>query len=182
MRRHRNRGGGAFVGTLFILIGASLLLERLGVIEPRLMDSFWEYWPLLVIGWGLFRVLRAARSARAWSSGRRWSAPGGRRRRRRRSTMNAAKVRGSEVARLALELMLASFACWLVIQNTLLLAFDPWASRPVALVAASALVKAAGLVLASVWPWAVLAAVGSGLTGLWLAARIAASRRHGGVA
>lgn len=96
--------------------------------------------------------------------------------------MNAAKVRGAEVGRLALELVLASFACWLVIQNTLLLAFDPWASRPVALVAAGALMKAAGLVLASVWPWAVLAAVGFGLSGLWLAARIAASRRNGGVA
>lgn len=55
----RNRSGGAFFGAILILIGATMLLERLDVIEPRLVYAFWEYWPLLFMGWGLFRILQA---------------------------------------------------------------------------------------------------------------------------
>jgi len=96
--------------------------------------------------------------------------------------MNTARVRGTEVARFALELLLVSFAAWLVIQNTLLLAFDPWSTRPAALVAIAALLKAAGHVLVALWPYELFAlAACAGITA-GLVARIASRRRNGGLA
>lgn len=94
--------------------------------------------------------------------------------------MGAANVRSAAVARLAIELMLAAFAAWLVLQNTLLLALDPLAVRPPAWVAAAALVKALGLVALAVWPWAVAAAAGFALCAGLLAVGLLARRRAGG--
>lgn len=83
--------------------------------------------------------------------------------------MTAASVRargaqrggsGSTAAvRLAIEVMLGAFACWLVVQNLLLLAFEPWATRPAALVAVAAVLRAGLHLLAAVWPIALFLAV-----------------------
>jgi hypothetical protein len=46
-----------------------------------------------------------------------------------------------EIARVAVELVLASFAVWLVVQNAVLLLLHPWKSTPAPLVVAGALFK-----------------------------------------
>ena len=82
-------------------------------------------------------------------------------------TAASARARGTHregagstaVVRLAIEVMLGAFACWLVVQNLLLLAFEPWASRPAVLVAISAVLRAGIHLIAAVWPIALFLAV-----------------------
>ena len=93
--------------------------------------------------------------------------------------MTAASLRSKEAARLAIELVLAALACWLVIQNTLLLALDPWVARPAVLVVVAAVLKAAGHVIAASWPLIVFNAVAVGAIASVLAAR-ALARAPGG--
>lgn len=81
--------------------------------------------------------------------------------------------------RITIEVLLASFACWLVVQNALLLALDPWALRPAVWAAIAAIFKAAGLVLALVWPWLALGAIGLAAAVAVLAARLTARGERG---
>jgi len=57
--RSSRRGGGAAFGIVLIVLGTLLLLERLDLIDPFIMRSVWDYWPLLFVAWGLFRIVQA---------------------------------------------------------------------------------------------------------------------------
>ena len=54
-RHERRRGGGIVFGLLLVVIGSGLLLERFDMLNLPLSD-YWEYWPVLVIVWGLYRI------------------------------------------------------------------------------------------------------------------------------
>jgi hypothetical protein len=63
-----------------------------------------------------------------------------------------------EVARVAVELVLATFAAWLVVQNAALILMHPWKETPAPLVVAGALLKVALHLASVVWPWVLVAA------------------------
>ncbi len=66
------------------------------------------------------------------------------------------RLRPASVARLALELALATFTLWLVVQNAALLLYGAPGS-PRAFVLLGALLKALVTVLGAVWPWSLVA-------------------------
>lgn len=83
--------------------------------------------------------------------------------------MTSRRLSPASVARLLLELALAAFTIWLVVQNALILALEPWKSPPPALLVVGSLIKVAATLVAAVWPWAVVllllaAAIIAGLT------------------
>ena len=58
--RHRTGFGGAFIGMVLAGIGVLLLLQNLGFV---FVENLWDYWPVLLIVFGL------ARAASAWGVG-----------------------------------------------------------------------------------------------------------------
>jgi len=77
--------------------------------------------------------------------------------------------RAVAVGRILVELTLAAFAIWLVVQNALLLWHGPWAVTPPALVLAGALLKTGRILITALWPWplmifAISAMLGAALT------------------
>jgi len=48
--------GGAFVGLIVVGIGVLLLLQNLGIV---IVDDLWDYWPVILIVFGLMKVLHA---------------------------------------------------------------------------------------------------------------------------
>lgn len=82
--------------------------------------------------------------------------------------MTRASLRAARIARVALELLLATLALWLVVQNALLLAASPWKATPAALVVVEALGKVGFAVLRTIGPWAALAAIAAGLGMAWV--------------
>jgi predicted membrane protein len=56
-RRHPRHGmGGLLVGGLIVLIGLMILLDNMGIIR---MHDIWRFWPVLLIVYGVARVLDA---------------------------------------------------------------------------------------------------------------------------
>jgi len=86
-------------------------------------------------------------------------------------------TRSKAGVRLAIELVLGAFACWLVIQNLLLLALEPWATRPAALVAIAAVLRAGVHLIVAVWPIALFLA--ATLVALTTALVVRFARAHG---
>lgn len=82
--------------------------------------------------------------------------------------MTTRGIRAADVARIALELILATFAIWLVVQNTLLLWQGPWA--PHALAVAGVLFKVARMLVAALWPWPLMILAVSSMLGAAIAA------------
>ncbi len=56
MRRYRYRSGtsGILIGGVIVLIGLLLLLDNLGIV---VFHDVWRYWPVLLIVWGVSRIL-----------------------------------------------------------------------------------------------------------------------------
>ncbi len=53
-RHHRHGTGGIVIGGLIVLIGLMILLDNLGIIR---VHDVWRYWPVLLIVYGVSRVL-----------------------------------------------------------------------------------------------------------------------------
>lgn len=53
-RGHHNPAPGIFVGGIIIAVGLSLLLDNLGIIR---LHDIWQYWPVLLIVWGVSHIL-----------------------------------------------------------------------------------------------------------------------------
>lgn len=85
------------------------------------------------------------------------------------------------LARLALELALATFTMWLVVQNALILALEPWKTPPPALVVAGSLIKVSATLIAALWPWvaAALVVAAALIVALTRRAPVAQEVRHG---
>lgn len=73
--------------------------------------------------------------------------------------MSERRLRPTALARFALELALATFTLWLIVQNVLIVVLEPWKAPPAAIVVAGSVVKIALTVIAAVWPWLLAAAV-----------------------
>lgn len=95
--------------------------------------------------------------------------------------MRKPALRPAAIARLALELTLATFTMWLVVQNALILALDPWKSPPPALLVAGSLIKVSATLIAVLWPWMlVMLLVASALiAGLTRRVPVGEEVRHG---
>ena len=60
MRRHRSGAGGIVIGGLIVAIGLMLLLDNMGIVR---FHDVWRYWPVLLIVFGVSRVLESHRPA-----------------------------------------------------------------------------------------------------------------------
>jgi len=67
--------------------------------------------------------------------------------------MSDRRLKPAAIARLLLELALATFTMWLVVQNALILALDPWKAPPPALLVLGSLIKVSATLIAALWPW-----------------------------
>jgi hypothetical protein len=85
------------------------------------------------------------------------------------------------IARLALELALATFTMWLVVQNALILALEPWKPAPPALLVLGSLIKVSASLVAALWPWVVAALVAASVLIVALTRRVPVRKevRHG---
>lgn len=54
---HFVRSGGLLPGVILMIIGTAILLDHMGVIP---VDRLWRFWPLILIGGGLFRLLETS--------------------------------------------------------------------------------------------------------------------------
>jgi predicted membrane protein len=54
--RHRNRSGshGIFFGAIVVAVGVLLLLDNLGIFR---FHDIWQYWPVLLIAWGVSHLV-----------------------------------------------------------------------------------------------------------------------------
>jgi predicted branched-subunit amino acid permease len=82
--------------------------------------------------------------------------------------MERPRITTGHVARVAVELLLATLSLWLVVQNLLLIATHPWKSTPQALVAAQALLKVGAALTVALGPWMALAGLVAGVGAIWL--------------
>lgn len=71
--------------------------------------------------------------------------------------MSDCRLKPAALARLLLELALATFTMWLVVQNALILALEPWKAPPPALLVLGSLVKVSATLVAALWPWVAVA-------------------------
>ena len=57
-RRHRygHGGGGVVIGGLIVLIGLLILLDNMGIVR---IHDVWRYWPVLLIVYGVSRILES---------------------------------------------------------------------------------------------------------------------------
>ncbi len=76
--------------------------------------------------------------------------------------MHSRNIEVGMLARVVVELALATFTLWLVVQNAALLLIHPWKEAPAALVVAGALVKLSVHLLGVLWPWMLVAAPTAG--------------------
>lgn len=70
-RRHRSERpiGRLVAGMILIVLGLGFTLENLGILDLDI-DSFWRFWPLLLIVIGVTKMLsRAERAAGLWVLG-----------------------------------------------------------------------------------------------------------------
>ena len=77
--------------------------------------------------------------------------------------MGSLQMSKGRLARLALELALASFTMWLIAQNAVLLALSPWKQTPAPFVVAGAVLKVVWIVIVRAWPWMLGAAIVAGV-------------------
>jgi predicted membrane protein len=62
--RGPSRGGGLFFGGLLVLAGTAFLLSQLGLLGGY---DVWDFWPLILVLMGIFRLVRARTGAgRVW--------------------------------------------------------------------------------------------------------------------
>lgn len=56
MTRRHNRSGshGIFFGAIVVAVGCLLLLDNLGIVR---FHDLWQYWPVLLVAWGVSRVV-----------------------------------------------------------------------------------------------------------------------------
>lgn len=95
--------------------------------------------------------------------------------------MSSRRFQPAALARLLLELALATFTMWLVVQNLLLVVLEPWKSPPAALLLAGSLIKISATLIAALWPWALalLLIAGALLAGLMRRVPVREEVRHG---
>jgi len=53
-RRYRSSGSGIVIGAIIVLVGLGLLLDNMGIVQFR---DVWRYWPVLLIVYGVSRIL-----------------------------------------------------------------------------------------------------------------------------
>ena len=54
-RQYRHSGGsGIVIGAIIVLVGLGLLLDNMGIVQ---IHDLWRYWPVLLIAFGVSRVL-----------------------------------------------------------------------------------------------------------------------------
>lgn len=53
-RQYRSGSHGFFFGAIVVAIGCLLLLDNLGIVR---FHDFWQYWPVLLIAWGVSHVI-----------------------------------------------------------------------------------------------------------------------------
>ena len=58
MRRHRSGAGGIVIGGLIVAVGLLILLDNMGIVR---FHDVWEYWPVLLIVFGVYPATRAAK-------------------------------------------------------------------------------------------------------------------------
>ena len=59
-RQYRGGGHGIFFGAVVVAIGCLLLLDNLGIVR---FHDFWQYWPVLLVIWGVSHALNSRRPA-----------------------------------------------------------------------------------------------------------------------
>src|SRR5579862_5049582 len=64
---HRHSGpGGIIAGTAILLVGVLFLLENFGLVHAA---RFWQYWPVILIAWGVAAATNSRRGGgRIWGS------------------------------------------------------------------------------------------------------------------
>jgi len=64
MARHQYRSGshGIFFGAIVVIIGSLLLLDNFGIVR---FHDIWQYWPALLVVWGITHALNSRRPG-AW--------------------------------------------------------------------------------------------------------------------
>jgi len=53
-RRYRSGNHGIFFGAIVVAVGVLLLLDNLGIFRFR---DVWQYWPVLLVAWGVSRIV-----------------------------------------------------------------------------------------------------------------------------
>jgi predicted membrane protein len=62
MRRNYPGHSGLFFGAIVVAVGCLLLLDNLGYLR---FHDFWQYWPVLLVAWGVSRIVDS-RSPAGW--------------------------------------------------------------------------------------------------------------------
>lgn len=60
MNRHHSGGSGMIIGGLIVVIGLLILLDNLGIVR---IHDVWHYWPILLIVYGISRIVGACAPA-----------------------------------------------------------------------------------------------------------------------
>jgi predicted membrane protein len=53
-RQYRSGGHGIFFGAIVVIIGCLLLLDNMGIYR---FHDVWQYWPVLLVAWGISRIV-----------------------------------------------------------------------------------------------------------------------------
>lgn len=53
-RRYHSGGSGLVIGAIIVLVGLALLLDNMGIVR---FHDLWQYWPVLLIVYGVSRIL-----------------------------------------------------------------------------------------------------------------------------
>jgi predicted membrane protein len=53
-RQYHSGTSGIFFGAIIVAIGCLLLLDNLGIVR---FHDFWQYWPVLLVAWGVSRIV-----------------------------------------------------------------------------------------------------------------------------
>ena len=53
-RRYHSGASGLFFGAIVVAVGCLLLLDNLGIVR---FHDVWQYWPVLLVAWGVSRVV-----------------------------------------------------------------------------------------------------------------------------
>ena len=59
-RRHRSGAGGIVIGGLIVAVGLMILLDNMGIVR---FHDVWRYWPVLLIVFGVSRILESRAAA-----------------------------------------------------------------------------------------------------------------------
>ena len=64
-RRYHSGASGIFFGAIVVAIGCLLLLDNLGIVR---FHDVWQYWPVLLVAWGVSRIVDS-RTPSGWIGG-----------------------------------------------------------------------------------------------------------------